>query len=99
MGAVVDACIALRLHTLVLIRCRVMPAALPELTRLIAAGALQELMVRNNDVEMFDEANEATRLFATAVRASAMQRLLLSQTGVFPEIVREAAAFIHTLQR
>ena len=76
-----------------------MPAALPELTRLIAAGALQELMVRNNDVEMFDKANEATRLFATAVRASAMQRLLLSQTGVFPEIVREAAAFIHTLQR
>ena len=43
MGAVVDACIALRLHSLRLRGCHVPTEALPELTRVIAAGALRDL--------------------------------------------------------
>ena len=40
MGALVDACISLRLRELELVECRVMPAMLPELTRLIAGGGV-----------------------------------------------------------
>ena len=97
MGAVVDACIAINLRRLDLRRCRVVPAALPELTRLVAAGALRALMVanHNNNVEVFDEAHESTRLFVAAVRASAMSVLRLVNVGVVPENVAEAAAFIN----
>ena len=103
MGAVVDACIKLRLRKLDLRRCIVVPAALPELTRLIAAGALRELIVVNIfpfGMSMFNEAHdEYTRLFVTAVRASAMTGLELFLVGVLPEIVEEAAAFINAPQQ
>ena len=101
MGAVVNACIAINLCRLNLRRCRVVPAALPELTRLIAAGALRALMVENQDdnVEMFDEAHESTRMFVAAVRASAMSVLQLVNMGIVPENVVEAAAFINTRQQ
>ena len=95
MGAVVDACIALRLGDLDLSMCRVVPAALPELTRLIAAGALRELKVQNDHDEMFDLAHESTRLFVTAVRASAMTWLGLVGLGDVPANVEEAADFIN----
>ena len=72
MGVIMDACIALRLCTITLDACRIVPAALPQLTRLIVEGALHELRLFNDDVEMFDESHESTRLFAAAVRASAM---------------------------
>lgn len=48
-GAFVDACIAVRLRTLELAWCHYPPSALPQLTRLIAAGALRELNVCNRD--------------------------------------------------
>ena len=95
MGAVVDACIALRLRTMTLQVCCIVPAALPELTRLIVAGALRELQVVNNRVEMFGEAHDSTRLFVAAVRASAMTRLCLNNVGVLQVDVVEAAAFIN----
>ena len=95
MGAVVDAFIALRLHTLVLDGCRVVPAVLSQLTRLIAAGALRKLIINNYGVEMFEEAHESTRLFVAAVRASAMTRLALDNVGAAPESVLEAAALIN----
>ena len=65
MGAVVDACIALRLRRLELLRCRIVPASLPQLFRLIAAGALRELEVDNAGVAMFDGTHESTWLFWT----------------------------------
>ena len=100
MGAVVDACIALRLRSLGLQWCHVIPAVLPELIRLIAAGALRWLIVRKiGEDEMFDETHESTRLFVAAVRASAMTRLQLEGFGVLPESVVEAAAFINARQQ
>ena len=75
MGAVVDACIALRLHTLRLCYCRIVPAALPELTRLVAAGVLRELDVNNWGDVVFGDTDESTRLFVAAVRASALTSL------------------------
>ena len=99
MGAVVDACIALRLRNLSLSSCRIMPAVLPEVTRLIAAGALWELTVINNRLEIFETAHESTRLFVVAVRASAMTRLQFNLMAVPPESVVEAAAFINARQQ
>ena len=100
IGAVVGACIALSLRTLILVRCRVVPAVLPHLIRLIAAGALRELVLLSNEgVEMFGEAHESTRLFVAAVRASAVTRLSLINMGVITENVAEAAAFINARQQ
>ena len=109
MRAVVDACIALRLRRLDLFACEVVPVVLPELTRLVTAGALRELKVNNSGVDMFDEAPESTRLFVAAVRASAMTRLELvlgrnlpvvnALVVNAPEIVVEAAAFINSRQQ
>ena len=68
----------------------------PELTRLIAAGALRELVVDHcGGVELFDEADESTRLFAAAVRASAMTTLHLDRRGRLPEAVASSVAFIN----
>ena len=99
MGAVADACIALGLRNLVLGGCRIVPAELPQLTRLIAAGVLRKLRLFNDDLEIFDEARESTRLFVAAVRASSMTRLQLFELGVLPEGVLEAAAFINARQQ
>ena len=100
LGAVVDACIALRprLCKLQLGTCRVVPASIPQLTRLNAAGTLRELKVHNGGVEMFDKAHESTRLFVAAARASALTKLDLNGLGDVPENVAEAAAFINARQ-
>ena len=98
MGAVVDACIFLRLHTFRLWECRVVPATLPQLSRLIAAGALRELEVHNNGVQMFDATHASTRLFVAAVRASAMTSLRLLDLGDVPANIVEAAEFINARQ-
>ena len=99
MGALVDACIKIRLSKLILSVCDVVPAVLPELTRLIAAGAIRELSVYNANTEMFDEAHESTRLFVAAVRASPLTKLQLDNLGGAPANVVEAAAFINTRQQ
>ena len=98
MGAVVDACIALRLRRLELLRCRIVPASLPQLFRLIAAGALRELEVDNAGVAMFDGTHESTWLFVDVVRASAMTALRLVRLGDLPADIVEAAEFINTRQ-
>ena len=95
MGAVVDACIALRVRKLWLSHCRVVPAVLPELARLVAARALRELIVYNGGVTLFVEDHESTRLFVAAVRVSAMTKLQLYGLGTIPDNVVEAAAFIN----
>ena len=96
MGAVVDACIALRLPSLELGWCPVAPAAVPELTRLIAAGALRELSIDNIDVALFGGAREPRELFVAAHRASAMTSLRLERCGRrVPAAVTEAVALIN----
>ena len=98
IGAVVEACVALRLRSLELGGCRFAPATLPQLTRLVVAGGARQLIINNdnhNGVALFDEAHESTRLFVDAVRASAMTKLQLVGVGVLPVSVAEAAAFIN----
>lgn len=90
VGAVADACIALRVRRC----CRAMPPAIPQLTRLIAGGALQTFVINNDGVEMFGAAHESTRLFVDAVRASAMTALWLMDSGELPWNVVQAARFI-----
>ena len=103
MGAVVDACIALRLRTLSLSGCRVAPGALQELTRLVAAGSLRKLIVTNermgDEGVVFDEAPESTHLFAAAVRASTLTELVFYNFEDPPTDVVEAAAFINARRR
>lgn len=99
MGALVNAFIPLQLRKFNLFFCRVVPAALPELTRLIAAGTSRDLYVLNHGVDMFDEADESTQLFVTAVRASAMTWLSLNAFGYAPQSVVEAAAFVNARQQ
>ena len=99
MGAVVDACIALRLRSLEIAWCRIVPAVVPELTRLIAAGSLRSLTVQCCHGGMFGEAHEFTRLFVAAVRASAMTKLRLEALGhAIPESVVRAATLIKARQ-
>ena len=93
MGALVDACIPLRLRRLDIFYCRVTPAVLPELTRLFAAGALRVLTVHDCVFDTY----ESTRLFVTAVRASAMTGLRFNRSRAVPENVVEVAAFINAL--
>ena len=93
MGAVVNACIAIGVAKLELAWCCGAPEVLPELTRLVAAGALRQLDVVGV-ANMFDDAHESTRLFVAAVRASALTRLRLVGAAL-PGNVVEAAAFIH----
>ena len=99
MGAVVDACIAMGLRALSLIGCRIIPAILPELTRLIAAGMLREVSMHSEGIPTFDEGHESTRLFVAAVRASAMTKLELTPVADLPKDVLEAAAFINARQQ
>ena len=104
MSAVVDASIALRLSVLRLHHCHVLPATLPELTRLIASGSLRELFVANDHVRMFNNADhETTRLFCAAVRASALKYLYIRRAGSkgvgIPEAVKEALAYIGARRR
>ena len=100
MGAIVDACIALGLRELQLGAWRGAPAVLSELTRLIAAGVLRELIVYDSGVALFGEAHESTRLFVAAVRASAMTKLQLDGLwGELPDDVVQAAAFINARQQ
>ena len=103
MGAVVDACIALRLCKLDLQMCRAVPAALPELTRLIAAGALRELEIFDNcgRFDIFDEPHDdaSEGLFVAALQASAMTTLRLNGVLGAPESVVEAAVFINARQQ
>lgn len=65
---------ALNLQGVFLHQCDCTPAAVPELTRLVSAGAVRALAIENNGVEIFvDEAN--TELFCAAVRSSSLKSL------------------------
>ena len=96
MGALVHACI--RLRTLELVGCDILPASLPVLTRLVAAGALRELVLDGTPRSPFDEAGEATQRFVAVVQASAMTKLQLIKIGptaALPAPVTEVMALIN----
>ena len=94
MRILVNAAIALRVRTMVLSFCGCTPACVPELTRLVTAGALRLLFVSNDDVELF-EAGPDTDQFCAAVRASPLMRLHLDDLGPNPD----AAAVVESSMR
>ena len=100
MGVVVNACIALRLRNLVLDTCSVAPATVPDLTRLVAAGDIRELTVKDrrrddDNTPMFDWNHESTHLLVAAARVSALTMLLLPDVAKAPEIVLQALRLIN----
>ena len=66
-------------------------ACVPELTRLVSAGALQAMFIDNHDVELF-EAGADTDHFCAAVRSSAsLVHLRLHHCGPNPDVAAVAA--------
>ena len=70
MYIVVNAAIALRLKATGLLGCGCTRTCVPELTRLVCAGTLEEMYIFNGDVELFEDGADTDR-FCAAVRASA----------------------------
>ncbi len=68
LDAVVDAALALRLHSLTLFCCNVTPASAPALARLIRGSALRELYVVNDTQQLLDQ--PAAVVMADALRAN-----------------------------
>ena len=94
MRVFVNAAIALRLHTVSLVFCGCTRACVPELTRLVSAGAVKGMVLHNDDVELF-EAGADTDQFCAAVRASAsLKQLKLIRCGPNPDAAA-VAAFIN----
>ena len=79
MGAIVD--VAISLSKLDLNGCRATPATVPALTRLVAAGRLRVLEISNDDIVLFEDGADATRLFCDAVRASSLKLCYLHGVG------------------
>ena len=92
MRVLVNAAIELRLHTIGLFLCGCTSACVPELTRLVSAGALKALVADNGGVELF-EAGTDTNQFCAAARASAsLKHLDIDGCGPNSDAV---ASFIH----
>ena len=75
MGALVDACISLRLRILHLIHCDLTPAVVPALTRLVTAGALREIEIADIGRDNFFTDEGETQRFCAAVRASSINKI------------------------
>lgn len=96
MGALVDACISLRVKSLWLISFGCWLACLPAITRLVSAGWLQRLAIRNgahDDMNLFED-GEHTRHFCNAVRASPLMSCMLDGVGPPNAVVDEVIALI-----
>ena len=94
MGALVDACISIRLRSLRLHDCSLTPAVVAPLTRLVAAGALRELSILEiqSDSHGPFTPDAETQLFCAAVRASKMTKFELRPNSIGGTC--EVAAFI-----
>lgn len=92
MNKLVDVAVALRLLALRLSNCYCTPDTTPTLTKLITAGWLRELELENitEEVQLFDD-DENARLFAKAVCALSLTKLLLRKVGLLPAHVVQAA--------
>ena len=94
MRVIVNAAIALRVMTIGLVYCGCTRACVPELTRLVSAGTLDQMVLYNLDVELF-EAGPDTDQFCAAVRASAsLNRLEFDRCGLNPDAAA-VSAFIN----
>ena len=92
MGAIADAARTLHLSKLKLDRCRATPATVPALTRLVAAGRLDTLVISNGGVVLFEEGADTTRLFCDAVRDSSLIICDLNGVGQVQELAELAAS-------
>ena len=91
MRAFVNAVIAVRVLNIGLFFCGCTRACVPELTRLVSAGAVRGIILDNDDVELF-EAGADTDQFCAAVRASAsLLCLTLEHCGPNPDAAAVAA--------
>ena len=75
MRAFVDAAVKLELENVKLYQTRFTPLVLPELTRLVSAGAIRELDISGLVASLFEDA-ASMAAFCDAVRASTMRRLV-----------------------
>lgn len=90
MNALVDTATGLNLRDLSLDDCGLVPACLPPLTRLVAAGFLRQLFLNGPGGLFADE--ELVRFFVDAVRASALTNLRVRSHSAH---LNEAMAFIN----
>lgn len=60
---------------------------------------MRDLYVDNGNVEIFDDADEPTRHFVAAVRASAMTSVRFARMRALPENIVEVAALINARQQ
>ena len=97
MRVFVNTAIALRVEGIGLVNCGCTRACVPELTRLVSAGAVQRIYICNREDGLF-EAGDDTNQFCAAIRASALKRLKLTRCG--PNLdVATVAAFINARQQ
>ena len=94
MRIVVNAAIELRVQAIGLLGCGCTRVCVPELTRLVSAGAVNQMILHNDDVELF-EAGADTDQFCAAARGSAsLKNLFLKSCGSNPNAAA-VAAFIN----
>ena len=93
MRILVNAAITLRVIAIFLSSCGCTRACVPELTRLMSAGAVSEFVLHNDGVKLF-EADADSEQFCAAVRASSLTHLELFRCGHNPDVA-EVAAFIN----
>ena len=96
----VDAAIALRLRGLTLVDCSLTQGAVPQLTRLLGAGWLEELSIKMEwDVTAVFDNDDDTARFCAAVKGSALKALNMGSTSVAKfgparASIREAQKFV-----
>ena len=90
LDAVTAAVVACRLRNLLLNRCRLSPASVPALVRLIRGGALTSFHISNNFVQLLDE--PAAVQLADAVAASrTLTRFLMNSADLWRDGAAAAA--------
>ncbi len=95
LNVVVDAALALRLASLTLSACHITPATAPALARLISGGALTELHICSNGMELLDQ--PAAALVANALRANSTLTSLQLRSCRFWEDAAAAALLLGAL--
>jgi hypothetical protein len=95
LDAVVDAALALQLASLTLSVSLVAPASAPALVRLISGGALTELYVFNNNLQLLDQ--PAAALIANALRANSTLTSLKLQSCLLWDDAASAALLLGAL--
>ena len=85
MRGFVDAAVALKLEKIVLYDCWLTPAVVPELTRLVAAGWVEEILIENKNASIF-RSNASTDHFCAVARVSSLKKLRILEVGSSPKV-------------